>query len=90
LFGDRLESEPAAKGRILARMAALQLLLHRQRASHFVALKSRLEENIAKADLDEIVRKRLLDLLDQRPDGDRVCQGIFIHSTFSVPLTSQQ
>jgi hypothetical protein len=77
LFGQRLESEPAAKATILARMAALQFRVHRQRTVHFVALKSRLEENIGRADLDETARKRLLDLLDQRPNGDRVCHGDF-------------
>jgi hypothetical protein len=39
-FGQRLESEPPAKATLLARMAALQLRLHRQHAAHFVALKS--------------------------------------------------
>jgi aminoglycoside phosphotransferase (APT) family kinase protein len=76
-FGQRLESEPTAKAMLLARMAALQLQLHRQRAPHFVGLKSRLEENIGKIDLEERVRKRLLDLLAEMADGDRVCHRDF-------------
>lgn len=76
-FGQRLESEPTAEGTILARMAALQLWLHRQRATHFVPLKLRLKENIGRADLDETLRNRLLDLLAQSADGDHICHGDF-------------
>jgi aminoglycoside phosphotransferase (APT) family kinase protein len=76
-FDQRLGSEPTARATVLARMVALQLQLHRQRASHLVALKLRLKENIGRANLDETLRNRLLDLLAQSADGDRVCHGDF-------------
>jgi Ser/Thr protein kinase RdoA (MazF antagonist) len=63
--------------------------LHRQRAAHFVDFKLRLQGNIGKADLNENVRRGLLDLLDQSPNGDRVCHGDFhpfnILGSFDLP-----
>ncbi|GLQ53179.1 phosphotransferase family protein [Devosia nitrariae] len=62
----------------LAAMARLHAHIHAQPAPALGAQRAMLRRNISKTPLlDEVLRKRLLDGLAARPDGDRLCHGDF-------------
>jgi hypothetical protein len=89
LFGDRLESEPAAKEKILARMADLQLLLHRH-ARRISSPSNRDSKRISPKPIwTRLCEKDCSIYWISAPMGTASAMVIFIRSTFSAPLTSQ-
>lgn len=59
-------------------MLRLHRMIHAQPGDGLPGLKARLRAKVAEAGvLAACARQRLLDLLDELPDGDRICHGDF-------------
>lgn len=84
---ERVEGPPFAEAALkggealethLVAMARLHAHIHAQPAPILAAQRTLLKRNISKtALLDEVLRKRLLEGLAARPEGDRLCHGDF-------------
>jgi aminoglycoside phosphotransferase (APT) family kinase protein len=77
-LAERMREHPTAMPQYLDTLAALQARIHAQPASQFSSLKQRLATNIARANvLDEPRKRVLLTRLADMPEGDRLCHGDF-------------
>src|SRR6516162_4216412 len=72
-LAERMREDPTAIPQYLRILAALQARIHAQPASQFSGLKLRLATNIARVNvLDELRKRVLLTHLADMPDGDRL------------------
>ena len=77
-FAEQMRGDPTAMPHYLETLAALQARIHAQPASQFSSLKLRLAANIARTNvLDEPRKRVLLTRLADMPEGDRLCHGDF-------------
>src|SRR6516162_1514029 len=77
-LAEQMRGDPIAMPHYLETLAALQARIHAQPASQFSSLKLRLAANIARVNvLDEPRKRVLLTRLADMPEGDRLCHGDF-------------
>ncbi|KRA43231.1 hypothetical protein ASD80_08245 [Devosia sp. Root635] len=75
-FGAVIMRHPELTPNYLGAMVELHARILAQPGTGLVGLRARLSTNIGRAPgLGEAVRKRLLDALLERPQGDRLCHG---------------
>ena len=86
-FADAIRARRDLTSAYLKEMALLQLRVHSHPGAYFSSLKSRLDENIRRADgLDVTTKTRLLAKVKELPDGQRLCHGDFHPSNIMGPL----
>jgi aminoglycoside phosphotransferase (APT) family kinase protein len=77
-LAEQMQEDPTAMPHYLETLAALQARIHAQPASQFSSVKLRLAANIARVNvLDEPRKRVLLTRLADIPEGDRLCHGDF-------------
>jgi Ser/Thr protein kinase RdoA (MazF antagonist) len=77
-FAATIDAQPTLISKYLGEMAALHLRIHRCPAPQLASLKARLTTNIGNAAvLGEKRQRRLLEGLEDLPEGDRLCHGDF-------------
>src|SRR6516164_3117495 len=76
-LAEQMQEDPTAMPHYLETLAALQARIHAQPASQFSSLKLRLAANIARVNVLDEPRKRVLLTRLADPEGDRLCHGDF-------------
>jgi aminoglycoside phosphotransferase (APT) family kinase protein len=86
-FADAIDARPERAPPYLSAMALLHLRVHAIPAVHLGGLKARLASNIRRADiLGAAAQGRLLEELERRTEGDRLCHGDFHLSNILGPI----